>query len=342
MKGIGILPEQNLSYVDHLVPLCQLMHIPLLVTDPWIKEVVEMYYPPMDILLAEPQDFNLDPFLEGYEVFVYVDYFRRATGFFQFQSYFSTHRARSVMSLHGNPDKYWEIYWIEQLNDEDIVLTYGQQLLDLLATKKVRKNPLICGNYRLEFYKSHESFFDQKLPFQKEKKTLLYAPSWTTLARNTEHRVNFSSFFEVYSSVFDALAPHFQLIVKLHPLLTRLMPAQVEEVMQQYPHIYFLQDFPLIYPLLKQIDLYLGDYSSIGYDFLYFDRPLFFLENSKRTPLQEYGQRVRQEDLSHLAKCETTELSSGRKKFYAHVFGERKSLNQLKQDIENACRSSTC
>ena len=114
------------------------------------------------------------------------------------------------------------------------------------------------------------------------------------------------------------------------------MPDKVDEIMKAYPHVYFLKDFPLIYPLLKQIDLYLGDYSSIGYDFLYFDRPLFFLETPEKTALQEYGERVRKEDLTNLI-----ERTFERQKIYSHVFGERKSLNALKEDIEDACRSAT-
>jgi CDP-Glycerol:Poly(glycerophosphate) glycerophosphotransferase len=337
MNGIGILPEQHLSYVDHLVPLCQLMDIPLLVTDPWMKGLVEMYYPPMEIVLAEPEDFNLDPFLKGYEFFLYADYFRKGSGCFQFRDYFSTHKARSVMSLHGNPDKYWEIYWIEQLCDEDIFLAYGPQLLEMLAYRGVRKKPVMCGNFRLEYYQLHEAFFDQKLPFQKIKKTILYAPTWVASSRKTEHRINYSSFFDVYRRVFDTLSDSYQLIVKLHPHLIKMMPDKVDEVMKEYPKIYFLKDFPLIYPLLKQVDLYLGDYSSIGYDFLYFDRPLFFLETAETTALQKCGQRVRKEDLPYLP-----EKAFERKKFYAHVFGERRSLRKLKQDITDACRSAAC
>jgi CDP-glycerol glycerophosphotransferase (TagB/SpsB family) len=334
MKAIGILPGKNLSYVDHLVPLAQLMQIPLLVTDPWMKEVIEFYYPPMELNLAEPENYNLDPFLEGYETFFYVDFFRKGSGAFQFKEYYTSRRARSVMSLHGNPDKYWEIYWIEQLESEDIVLAYGPQLVEMLAHRGVKKRPLISGNYRLEFYKAHASFFDQKIPFKKEKKTVLYAPTWTSLSRKTEHRINYSPFLDVYRSVFEHLSEKYQLIVKLHPHMINLLPDQVDQMREEYPHIYFLNDFPLIYPLLKEIDLYLGDYSSIGYDFLFFERPLFFLETELESPLQNYGQRVQREDLPYLEE-KTFEL----KKLYDHVFAN-KSLNQLKIEIENACRSS--
>jgi hypothetical protein len=335
MKAIGILPEQHLSYVDHLVPLCQLMQIPILVTDPWMKQLIELYYPPMEILLAEPHDFNLDPFLQGYEVFFYVDFFRKGNGTFHFRNYFTTHKVRAVMSLHGNPDKYWQIYWIEQLSDEDIVLAYGSQLLEFLKHRGVSKKPILCGNYRLEFYKMHEAFFDKTLPFKKEKKTLLYAPTWSAPSKKIELRINYSSFFEVYQRVFETLGPLYQLIVKLHPVVFKTMPGEIERVMQEHPEIYFLQDYPPIYPLLKHTDLYLGDYSSIGYDFLYFDRPLFFLETTEQTHLQECGQKITKEELPHL-----NEAHYDRKKMYTHAFGDIIPLDQLKKEIEDACRSS--
>jgi hypothetical protein len=335
MKGIGILPEQHLSYVDHLIPLCQIMGWPVLVTDPQMKELISYYYPPMEIFIAQPEDFNLDPFLEGYDIFLYVDFFRRATGSFQFKDFFASKKARSVMSLHGNPDKYRDIYWIEQVCDEDILLVYGSYLIDFLRSRGVGKEAIICGNYRLEYYLQHASFFDHKIPFSKEKKTILYAPTWKSLGRGTAHHIQYSNFFEVYRTVFDSLSRNYQLIVKLHPHLVKMMPDAVNEVIEEYPFVYFLHDFPLIYPLLKQIDVYLGDYSSIGYDFLYFDRPLFFLETGVATPLQACGKIIKKEELPLLI-----DACFERKKMYQYVYGERKPTHLLKQEIENACRSN--
>lgn len=334
-KGIGILPGNHLSYIDHVVPLCQIMGVPLLVTEPCVQEWVERFYPPMQVILAEPEDFDLDPFLKDYDLFVYVDFFRRASGCFQFQEYLSRRRVRSVMSLHGNPDKYWDMYWLERLGDEDIVLAYGPQLMDLVQKKRIPKQPVVSGNYRLAFYEQHAPFFDSKLPFKKEKKTLLYAPTWVAPGRRVACS-EYSTFFEVYKKVFDTLSAEYQLIVKLHPYMVKMMPDEVERVVHDYPHIHFLNDFPLIYPLLKQVDLYLGDYSSIGYDFLYYDRPLFFLETQMPTALQKCGCKLRLEDLPFV---EDRQKNEARHELYHHVFGPCKPLDQLKRDIADACRS---
>jgi len=332
-KGIGILPGHHPSYIDHVVPLCQILEIPLLVTDREIEALVERYYPPMSIVYAQPEDYDLDPYLKEYDLFVYVDFFRRASGSFQFQDYLSRKAVRSVMSLHGNPDKYWGMYWLEKLNDEDIILAYGPQLAELLKKKGISKKPVISGNYRLEFYHEHKEFFDHKLPFQKTKPILLYAPTWATLACHTPYQEQYTPFFDVYPTVFKTLSDRYQLIVKLHPHMIQMMPEKIEKMMQEYPEIHFLNDFPLIYPLLSQVDIYLGDYSSIGYDFLYYDRPLFFLETHGETALQAYGTRVSLNDLPHFA---AQKLPC--KNFYQHVFGPQKPLAQLKLEIENACR----
>lgn len=317
VHAIGILPGNNLSYIDHLVPLCQIMGIPLLVTEPWVKELVELYYPPMEIVLASPQDYNLDPFLQEYDLFFYVDFFRKGNGSFQFDEYLSTKKVRSVFSFHGNPDKFFEIYWMERLEDEDIVLVYGPQLRDTLRKKGIQKQVLLCGNYRLEFYQKHRAFFDAKIPFKKEKNTALYAPTWSSKSRFSIFKTDYSSFFTCYREVLENYSEKYQLIVKLHPHMHLQMPEEVDEVISAYPHIFFLKNFPPIYPLLMQIDLYLGDYSSIGYDFLYFKRPIIFLGEKQTTPLQQQ---------SHEA-------------LYNDAFGDEPiPLDQLRQEIEHAYR----
>ncbi|MCH9626340.1 MAG: hypothetical protein S4CHLAM123_15370 [Chlamydiales bacterium] len=336
MKGIGILAGNHQGCIDHLVPLCHLMQIPILVTEPVNKELIELYYPDQAVILAQPEDYILDPYLEDYDLFFFVHYSRLGHGAFKFDDYLCRKKARSVMSLHGNPDKYWDDFWLENLMDEDIVLAYGPQLLRLLEEKGVNKKTIRCGNYRLEYYKAHETFFDAKVPFQKQKETVLYAPTWYSSNQHLTYSHQSSSIFDVYKDVFETLSERYQLIVKLHPLINHMMPDEVFQMKEAYPQIYFLDNFPLIYPLLKQIDIYIGDYSSVGYDFLYFDRPLYFLETQIPTALQNYGRKIERKDLK---KLESQIFK--RKELYSHVFGSQVKLSQLKQEIENAYRSDS-
>ena len=334
MRGIGILPGPRAQYIDHLVPLCHLMEIPLLVTDPVVHDLIERYYPPLELRLVEPEDYLLDEALEGFDLFFYVEFSRLGSGSFQFHEYLTKKKARSVISLHGNSDKFWQIYWSERLIDEDVFLAYGPQLLEMLELKGIDKKPIISGNYRLEYYKAHKNFFDSKIPFKKEKTTILYAPTWTSMNRKSELRVNYSSFFDVYHDVFETIPDTFQLVVKLHPNTIRLMSLQVEEIKQTYPHIHFINEYPPIYPLLNQIDIYLGDFSSIGYDFLYFDRPLFFFKTKVKTPLQNCGICIQEAIYETILKNIEAAHSEKRKELYRHAYGDPKPLIQLREEIE--------
>lgn len=331
MNGIGILPGPRISFIDHLVPLCDLMQIPLLVTDQIIKELIELYYPPLEIILAPSEEYVLDSMLENYNLFFYVQFSRLGNQSFCFNEYLCSKKARSVISLHGNPDKFRDIYWLEHLTDEDIVLAYGPDLCDLMQQKGINKKPIICGNYRLEYYKKYKTFFDAKTAFKKEKKTILYAPTW--LSEKLEQRKYGSSFFLFHKELFGDVPKNFQLICKPHPFLINTFHNEVEKIKEFYPNVIFIDNYPLIYPLLQNIDIYLGDFSSMGFDFLYFDKPLFFLSSDKQTPLQQCGTCIQNNIYETINNNLDNDLSSSRKALYKYVYGDQKSLSNLKEEI---------
>ncbi len=337
-KGIGIIPGNRPSHIDHLVPLCACLNTPILATDSFVKSQIELYYPKIEVILIDPEDHILDSALNGFDLFIYVHFYRQGNHHFFFDDYLCRKQARSVMSLHGQPDKFHEIHWLERLADEDVLLGYGPQLLELLEKKGIPKKPVICGNYRLEYYKAHEAFFDAQLPYKKEKTTVLYAPTWASTNQILEHRRYYTSFLDVYRELFETVPDDFQLIVKPHPMfLTSSMYNEIQEIKSDFPHILFLDDYPSIYPLLKQVDIYLGDYSSMGYDFLYFNRPLFFLGSLQNTPLQSCGLTIQNQPIFGTIKnTPDAPYREKRQALYKHVYGERKCLSELKKAIENA------
>src|SRR5690606_10270933 len=84
----------------------------------------------------------------------------------------------------------------------------------------------------------------------------------------------------------------YNLIVKLHPRLELDDVVQFYSILGKYeqqPNILFLKDYPLVFPLLAHSDIYLGDMSSVGYDFLTFDKPLFFINKQNRAPETDRG-----------------------------------------------------
>ena len=109
----------------------------------------------------------------------------------------------------------------------------------------------------------------------------------------------------------------------------------------------FLKDFPLVYPLLAHTDIYLGDMSSIGYDFLPFNKPMFFLNKQKRDPktdrglyLFRCGVDIKPDAYPLIYKFIETRLeddqenfSAIRKEVYDYTFGEERTFADIKADI---------
>lgn len=210
---------------------------------------------------------------------------------------------------------------------------------------------ILTGNYRKEYYLTHQEHFDREmrrlLPEKKRGQTLLYAPTWTSRNRKSDWRCDYSCFFQVYPYVLDCIPQEYQVLVKLHPFMEYQYPEEVAEIKQRYlghEQVHFLNDLPPIYPLLEQVDLYLGDYSSIGYDFLSFDRPLFFLSDGKRdlendrgVYLYQAGVVIEPEQLPHLYSIiGKQQPNTMRREIYEYAFGPKKGLKELRQEIIEA------
>ncbi len=219
---------------------------------------------------------------------------------------------RFVFVPHGNSDKE---ALLNKPVDQDIDLVYGPQM----HTGKIGTRVFEIGNLRLWFYKKHKEHFDQLAEsfFSSGKKTVLYAPTWETKATNT-------SFFKNSDKIIEELNDSYNLLIKLHPLLEENNPAQFYQILGKYEnHVQFILHFPAIYPLLEKTDIYLGDYSSIGYDFLAYDRPMFFL--SEGGALQVCGERFNGSVVSN-----QEDFSSVRKKMYKECFGKERSKEKIR------------
>ncbi len=111
--------------------------------------------------------------------------------------------------------------------------------------------------------------------------TLLYAPTWQDGGGKSS--------FPRICPLLKTAPKEFTLLLKLHPHLYLQFPEEIAEMKAQIPeHVHVIEDFPPIYPLLARVNLYIGDLSSIGYDFLSFKRPMLFLEPSELTQVGDY------------------------------------------------------
>lgn len=262
-------------YLDHLAPLCALLNIPLFVTDEEIARQAKDFYPDLKLIytssLELPEELSSNhqsvitclprPFVD--EIF-FLPQLKR--------------RMQAIWCPHGNSDKGWTVPFMEGLKEEESLLVYGKRLEKFLEAKGVldrHKQLFKVGNYRYTYYLKQRIFYDSLLseklpPF--DGKTLLYAPTW-------QDAENSSSFPLVTETLIKNLPYGMRLLIKLHPHLYRQFPIEIE-ILKSLSHerVHWIEELPCIYPLLSKVDIYLGDMSSVGYDFLIFNRPMFFFK----------------------------------------------------------------
>ncbi len=343
MRNVAILTGPE-THLDHLGILSALLKIPLVLTDEKNFHLAKKFYPDLNPELKNLDELTIEHLAHNYDVIFETGKFFAAE-LKPLMELLLRKKMRFVFCPHGNSDKGHSLQHHAQ---QDVSLVYGDHLHDLLrqngAAEKIR-HIVRTGNYRYPYYLSHRAFFDALAnemvfsKFQGEKPVILYAPTWSD-------KENPTSFFSATDRLIEELSPSYHLLIKLHPFLMEGHPAHVFNMMARYenhPSAQFLTDFPPIYPLLSRCALYLGDYSSIGYDFLAFDKPLYFLNPGKspvRSPLHTCGLEIPLEGGIELNKFLTStwkdsiqEFSEQRKKIYYYAFGEEISPEIINQEI---------
>ena len=282
-------------HLDHVGPFCSLIGIPLVVTDEEIARLAKTYYPDLRVIywnyieisfkLAE--QFNTvfssmaRPFIE--DIFFLS---QKLTG----------KKLTSIWLPHGNSDKGHASVFMEGLKEDLYACVYGQKMIDFLKIKGAFHQLKACipvGNFRYTYYLKYKDFYDnliqQVLPVSQS--VILYAPTW-------KDQENSTSFYEACPSLIDHIPDNHHLVIKLHPNLTDL---EVDRWIDLYHHkqnVTFLREWTPIYPLLNKTSVYIGDMSSIGYDFLTFNRPMFFLNQNQRSLTQDPGLFLHQAGIS--------------------------------------------
>lgn len=357
-KGVGIKPNPHVQiyYLDHLAVVCYIMGIPLILVDDQEYEFAKKYYPGVDVRQISYSEFTPDYLAANFDVFFMSDLWSRN----YFHEKYATvenkygKRLRHVHCPHGFSDKGFYLY---KCAYEDILLAYGQNMLDLLKYFGVlEKLPyyVITGNYRYTYFKQNREFYDRIVQeevlsrFDSPKPIILYAPTWQDSDQST-------AFFDACSILLDKLPSEYNMIVKLHPNLERDNTVEYYKILGKYEgkkNIQFLKDFPIVYPLLAYTDIYIGDMSSVGYDFLTFDKPMFFL-NKKRADIQKdrtflflCGVEVLPEHYSEIYSMIAANFPTDKERFskirsdvYHYTFGTERRFEDIKDDIIRAYNS---
>ena len=352
MKTAGLICGFYPHHLDHLAILCIFLNIPLIVSEKEIEESGRKGYPGLKLLYI-PEPALANQVSCSYQVIFSClpkDLFDQI--FFISENVLQR-KPLNIWVPHGNSDKGHASYFIEALAKEKIALVYGQKMIDLFAQKNVYSQlyaTISLGNYRLAFYQRHKNFYDRLV--QKEilnrlspgKKRVLYAPTW-------EDGENSSSLQEALPKLIKTLPDHWNLILKIHPN-TLHQSHEIEKLLikaQGKKNICIVREFHPIYPLLNAADVYLGDMSSIGYDFLSFLRPMFFLNQNRRDPKLDQGlylfrcgrviEKEQYEEIFSLIENEKGDFRKMQKKVYSYVFGKKRAITKIKERIKTTYES---
>ncbi len=348
MKKIAAVYYDSVdAHLDHIIPLSYLLNIPIFFEDEKLFQLAKIFYPQTNIFFKQSISYNF--LAENFDVLISCDnWFLKDK--FSFDS-LNKKNMKLVLCPHGNSDKgHIMKAKMESYASQDMVLLYGNHMINLLKSLNVfdkLKQYAIVGNFRLSFYKKFKKFYDKiadELVFSKlnkKNKTILYAPTW-------KDQENSSSFFKIFDKLIKKIPSHYNLIVKPHPNLEIKNPVEFYQLYEENlpKNILFLQQFPLIYPLLNKTDIYLGDFSSIGYDFLYFQKPMFFLDHLQRKPtepslfLHRCGQSIDKKYWKNIFSFIDENLDDNFKKIqndiYAFTYGKEKKLPEIKKIILKA------
>lgn len=349
-KCVGLNVSSQIHYNDHLAPICIVMGIPLMLTDENMAQEVRRLYPGIDVLEEDWLSISPQYVFEHYDVFFQSDPWHRHDFYSKFRELekASNKIIRNVHCPHGFSDK---VSWFKQSVWEDILLYYGDNMMDLFKTIGIEEHlnaTVRTGNYRYLYYRKHQAFYDQLIEedllyqLDRSKPTILYAP--TNLLE-----LESASFLHA-NDIFEKLPSDYNLIVKIHPNMEYKDIPLIQATLGKHDsrkNILFVRDYPLIYPILARSDIYVGDMSSIGYDFLAFNRPMFFLNQHRRDIKQDRnlflyrcGFEVMPEqykDFYHILESQLPydkeRYSSIRQEVYRYTFGDEIPFENLKKAI---------
>lgn len=344
LRAVALTPMPD-NLLDHLGVLAAILDIPLIVSEQQTYDLAISLYPQVKTTLMDGSDITPAFLAANFDV-LFVSSKRWAIEMYPLFPLLHNKQMRIVYCPHGNSDKGHSLTK-ELAAPEDVSLVYGNHMIDLLKDTGMLdqiQQTIVTGNYRRLFFQEHKAFYlrlAEKEVFAKldrKKKTIFYSPTWSS-------QENPSSFFDECEALIKQITPGFNLLIKLHPFLFEKHPAQTVAIFERYkehPQVLFLENFPPIYPLLELADVYLGDFSSIGYDFLSFDKPMYFFNSGTdrgsflhRTGMSisaKKGENVFELIEKSLEKNKR-DFSGVRKEIYEYAFGKEKSLRNLRREL---------
>ncbi len=297
MRTCAFNTSPEIFFLDHISPLASLLNIPLIITEAHNAKLTEKYYPEVKIRHMPDLEFRLKEVSDEFDALIECSYWAP-----QLKKLFSSMFSKDMKLIfcpHGQSDKGFRAPSLMPYAQQEAVLIYGnlmkQMLMDLQLWESISAHAPI-GNFRYNYYKKHRARLLDLAEteifslLQSSNRTLLYAPTWMDDEGS-------STFFEYAERLFREIPSDWNLIIKVHPLLSERHPSRYYRLSlleEKRSNFILVDEFPLIYPILDKVDAYLGDYSSIGYDALAFQKPMFFLtrDHLPKVKLHTCGQVI--------------------------------------------------
>jgi len=357
MKAVSLWSSSYVHQLDHLAVISSCLNIPFIVTEKSMYELTKKYYPFTDVFLVEEENFSLPLLCDNFDLILISCKCWTYELSIKFEALHKK-KMRFCYCPHGNSDKGALRPSEDLLFDQDLSFVYGDHMLDVLGQRGVLstlQGTIRTGNYRYRYYLEHQKFYDELAEkeifrlFEKKQTTILYAPTF-------QDKELSSSFFEALPLLLKDLPKELNILVKLHPYLERDDPARVYHLIGKYEqekNVRFLLQYPLVYPILSKVDAYLGDFSSVGYDFLAFNKPLFFFNTKQRDALLDPGLHLFScgtvldlnknlfEQILSAIKSEDGTLSEKRKKMYDYTFGKEVCYSQINNELKAKISSTS-
>lgn len=182
-------------------------------------------------------------------------------------------KKNAVQIFHGMSDK--PFTYERDFNNYLLCLCAGQRQLDRLLRNSLNRN--------MRWVKIGYPKFDRPLTppriFNNDKKTLIYCPTWR------KGGISSIELFLDNIDVLDEILEAYNLIVKPHPNIfnrdRQFFDQRIINRLRQVPGIKLVRSGNVM-PLFARSDLYVGDISASGYEWLYFNRPMIFLNPDYR------------------------------------------------------------
>ncbi len=286
-------------HVEHLAPLCAMLDAPLLACDRRDMAVAVACYPGLDVhwmrgITQRSPVRGIGTRLR--ELAPDVVYYSHLAARPLLRGLFDDGRGappRVVHCPHGFSEKRQD--WAREVAFQDVALLQGRHALDQLVEFGVAPQlsySVLGGDLRHLHYAAHRPFFDAvaaRFGVAREPglHTVLYAPTWSD-------RIGSSSLLAALEPLVAQLPAGHRLVVKPHPLSDRDAEARarIDALCAGHPRVVVLRNCPLTMPFLAQADSYVGDMSSLAYDYLAWQRPMVFLNQTAGGAADAAGSRL--------------------------------------------------